>query len=388
MAEATQPSPAVRRAAALQTRSFDSAPLRPGASPRLTPASNKRRLARTPAWLVILSALLGVLVLTCVVCSVSLALLGPERVLALRDQMLGMTTEQRVAALEQIVDVVVRGEDAWPVPGRGRLTILLMGVDRRPQQGDVPTRSDAITLITIDPASKTAAMLSIPRDLYVPLAGLDRVDRINTAYYFGEVYQLPGGGAQAAKDTIAWNLGVPLDKFVIINFEGFKRAIDALGGIDIDVPKRIVDDTYPTEDYGIERLVIEAGPTHMDGELALKYVRTRHQDSDFGRIQRQQQVILAVRDKALSLGVIGHLPTLLDAVAGLYETDLTLAEIVSVAQVWGEIPRENIGVYRIDESLTSSWSTPTGASVLIPIREAIAPIVAAFLGHSALTPVP
>ncbi len=346
------------------------------------------RLAHTPIWLVLLSALLGIIVLTCVVCSFTLALLGPDRVLALRDRVLGTTAEARATSLGEIIDVVIRGEDAWPLPGKGRLTILLMGVDRRSDQGDVPTRTDAITLITIDPQSNTAAMLSIPRDLYVPLAGLDRVDRINTAYFYGEARRVPGGGVQAAQDTIAWNLGIPINRHIIVDFEGFKRAIDALGGIDVDVPKRIVDNAYPTEDYGIEQLVIEAGPTHMDGELALKYVRTRHPDSDFGRLQRQQQVLLAVGDKALSLGVVAQLPTLLDAVAGSYQTDLTIAEIVSIARAWSDTlrAREKLTTYRIDETMAQHWSTPTGASVLIPNREAIAPLVDAFLGRAQPAP--
>jgi len=331
--------------------------------------------------MIALSGLLGVMVLACAMCSVMLVALGSDRVLALRDQVLGRTREERIASLQQIVDVVVRGEGAWPIPGRGRLTILLMGVDRRPSEGRAPTRTDAITLLTVDPEAKAAAMLSIPRDLYVPLAGLDHVDRINTAYVYGEARGASGGGAQATEDTIAWNLGIPVDKYVVVDFAGFKQTIDALGGVDVDVPKRIVDDAYPTEDFGIELLVIEPGPTHMDGELALKYVRTRHPDSDFGRLQRQQQVMLAARDKALSLGALAQLPALLDAAAGSYETDLTVAEIASVAKVLSDIPRENIATFRIDETMAQLWTTPTGASVLIPLRDRIAPVVAAFLAH-------
>ena len=348
------------------------------------------RPARAPLSLIALSGLLGAMVLVCAVCSVMLAALGSDRVLALRDQVLGRTREERVASLQQIVDVVVRGEDAWPIPGKGRLTILLTGVDRRPSEGRAPTRTDAITLLSVDPEARTAAMLSIPRDLYVPLAGLDRVDRINTAYAYGEARGAPGGGAQATQDTIAWNLGIPVDKYVVVDFAGFRQGIDALGGIDVDVPKRIVDNAYPTEDFGVETLVIEPGPTHMDGALALKYVRTRHQDSDFGRLQRQQQVMLAARDKALSLGALAQLPALLDAAAGSYETDLTVAEIASVVKVLGDIPRENIAALRIDETMADLWTTPTGASVLIPLRVKIAPVVAAFLAHgqaqSSVTP--
>lgn len=338
------------------------------------------RLAHAPIWLVALSGLLGAMVFICAACSLALALLGPDRVLAVRDQLMGKTPEERTAALGQILDVI-RGEDIWPVPDRGRLTILLMGIDRRPDQTNIPVRSDAITLVTIDRQSNTAALLSIPRDLYVPLAGIERVDRINTAYFFGESGKLPGGGAQVAKDTIAWNLGIPVHKHFVINFDGFTRAIDALGGIDIDVPETIVDDAYPTDDYGVEQLVIPAGPTHMDGALALKYARTRHGDSDFGRLRRQQQILLAVRDKALSLNLVPQVPSLVDALSGSYETDLTIAEMLSLAKVWSAIPRDSIAAYRIDETMTTSWTTPTGGSVLIPNREAIAPVVQAFLGQ-------
>jgi LCP family protein required for cell wall assembly len=279
---------------------------------------------RTPLPLILVSGVLAVMVIACAACSLSVMLLGPERVLAFRDQLLGDTPEERRQAVAQVVELVIHGgESAWPIPNDGRLTLLLMGVDRRAQPGDIPARSDAITLITIDPASKTAAMLSIPRDLYVPIAGLDRVDRINTAYFFGDAQRLPGGGAQTARDTIALNLGIPIDRHFIINFEGFKQAIDALGGIDVDVPATIVDDQYPRDDFGVERLVIPAGLTHMDGELALKYVRTRHADSDLGRLRRQQQVMLAVRDKALSLGALSHLPELVAAVDQSYQTDLS-----------------------------------------------------------------
>jgi LCP family protein required for cell wall assembly len=305
--------------------------------------------------------------------------LGPERVLAVRDQVFGRTTAERAAALGQIIDVI-RGEEVWPVPDKGRLTILLMGVDQRADQGNTPVRSDAITLVTIDPQSNSAAMLSIPRDLYVPIAGMDRTDRINTAYFFGEANKLPGGGAQTAKDTLAWNLGIPVQRFFVINFSGFIKAVDALGGIDVDVPETIVDDAYPTEDYGVERLVIPAGPTHMSGDLALKYARTRHGDSDFGRLRRQQQILLAVRDKALSLNIVPSIPSLLDAVAGAYETDLTVAEMLSIAKTWSNIPRDRVAAFRIDETMTTYWTTPTGGSVLIPNRAAITPVVEAFLG--------
>ena len=107
---------------------------------------------------------------------------------------------------------------------------------------------------------------------------------------------------------MTYNLGVPVQRYAVIDFEGFKRIVDAAGGVDVDVPHEIIDYEYPTPDYGIEMLQIPAGRVHMDGELALKYVRTRHGDSDFGRLQRQQQVMLAIRDKAVSIGSINRVP--------------------------------------------------------------------------------
>ena len=160
-----------------------------------------------------------------------------------------------------------------------------------------------------------------------------------------------------------------------------------MGGVDIDVPREIVDNAYPTPDYRTEQLVIPAGRIHMDGDLALKYVRTRHQDSDLGRLQRQQQVMLAIRDKALSIGSIDKVPEVLNAVGDSLATDLTLPEILSLAKKWGQIPRENIHTYRIDETMIQPYVTPQGGQVLLPDWEKIAKIAAQFLGETPATPV-
>jgi anionic cell wall polymer biosynthesis LytR-Cps2A-Psr (LCP) family protein len=120
----------------------------------------------------------------------------------------------------------------------------------------------------------------------------------------------------------------------------------------------------------------------MDGDLALKYVRTRHGDSDFGRLQRQQQVLLAIRDKAVSSGSLSRVPELLNAVSDSLQTDLTLPEILSLAKKWGQIPRENIHSYRIDETMVQPYVTPEGGQVLLPDRDKIAEVVAKFLGQA------
>lgn len=351
-------------------------------SPRLIVSPRASR--RKPVGLYILTACLALVVAACALTSIMLAAIGPSTLLALRDRWLGRNLTETINTVGQVAKVIVTNDnEVWPVPGNGRLNVLLMGVDARGTlQGDA-SRTDVMTLVTIDPISKTAALLSIPRDLYVPLPGYNEQNRINTAYFWGQVNKLPGGGPGYAEATVTYNFGVPLQKYAVIDFEGFQKLIDAIGGVDIDVPQTIVDDEYPTPDYGIEKLVIPAGHIHMDGDLALKYVRTRHQDSDLGRNQRQLQVLLAVRDKALSLATLNKVPEVLNAVGDSLETDLTLPEILSLAKQWSSIPRDNIQTYRIDETMIQPYVTPDGAQVLLPKRAMIGAVVAKFLGQSA-----
>ena len=347
------------------------------------------RPARTPFPVIALSGLLGVMVLACAMCSVMLVALGSDRVLALRDQVLGRTREERVASLQQIIDVVVRGEDAWPIPGRGRLTILLMGVDRRPSEGRAPARTDAITLLSVDPEAKTAAMLSIPRDLYVPLPGLEDqgIDqsRINTAYLYGEIYNVAGGGPAEFKHTVELNFGIRVDRYVLINFAAFKQTVDALGGIDVYVPKAIYDDEFPADDDGSTIIFeVPAGLVHMDGATALRYSRTRHQDDDYHRVQRQQDVLLAIRDRLIQPQVIPQIPALVAAMGNAGRTDLNPQEMAALACMGPKIDKGAIEALPIDATMVLPWTTPTGGRVSIPNRDVIAPLVQEFLtiGHS------
>jgi LCP family protein required for cell wall assembly len=346
----------------------------------ITPTIRRRK----PIGLYALTGCLGLIVMLCACTSFVLASIGPGTLLALRDRWLGRDTGTSIRTIVQVVQVMTGNSDVWPVANNGRVVILLLGVDTRGKSVNDPTRSDVIMLVTIDPATNSAAMLSVPRDLYVPLPNLNAQDRINTAYFWGEVNNMPGGSAGYAKETIGWNLGVPIHKFGVIDFNGFKAVVDSIGGIEVNVPQEIIDNEYPTEDYRTERLMIPAGPIHMDGALALKYVRTRHQDSDFGRLQRQQQVLLAIRDKALSIGSIGKVPEVLNTLGDSLQTDLTLPEILTLAKKWASIPKQNIHTYQIDQTMTTSYVTPTGGDVLLPDREAIGSIVAQFLGQVAV----
>src|SRR5207248_10957066 len=136
-------------------------------------------------------------------------------------------------------------------------------------------------------------------DLWVTIPN-QRQERINAAPELG--------GSQTAKQTASIVLGQRVDRYVLIGLQGVRSVVDAVGGVDITVAQPIHDDTYPTDDYGYQTVDIPAGRQHMDGDIALKYARTRHQDSDFGRIGRQQQILSAVRPALLNPINLPRLP--------------------------------------------------------------------------------
>ncbi len=190
----------------------------------------------------------------------------------------------------------------------------------------------------------------------------------------------PGGGPVLAIKTVQYNLGIPIHYYVRVNFSGFIKAIDTIGGVDIYVEEEINDPKYPDNAYGYDPLYIPAGLQHMDGELALKYARTRHtRGNDFDRLRRQQQVIMAVRDKVLRLGMLpqllSDLPDLLKTVGDSVQTDLQLTEMINLVQLASQIDEEHIKAATIDSSMTEPTTRYNGAQVLIPIRDEIRAVV-------------
>lgn len=283
------------------------------------------------------------------------------------------------AGLQTFVNVPIfqPRESDLPVPDWGRkerVNILLLGVDQRPQEVG-PCRTDTMILVTVDPATNTAGMLSIPRDLYVEIPGYG-LNRINAAHFIGDRDDYPGGGPALAKKTVQYNLGVPIHYYIRINFQGFRDIIDALGGITVEVEREIWDDKYPDENYGYMTIYIPAGVQQMDGEMALRYARTRHNGSDFVRLRRQQKVLLAIREKALSLDLIPRLPDLLRTMGYTVDTDLDPQEVLALAQIARQIEKGDIKSAVIDETMAVSVILPdTGANVLYPLRDKIAGVV-------------
>jgi len=283
-----------------------------------------------------------------------------------------------------IILPVVRGGETGqtsvtgaPLPDyerKERVNILLLGIDRRPDE--FYSRTDTMILVTVDPNSKTAGMLSIPRDLWVSIPGYDE-DRINKAYFLGDQNNYPGGGPALAMKTVQYNLGVPVHFYAQIDFKGFEKVIDTLDGIDINAPQTIDDPTFPDSNYGYDPFHIEAGQHTLNGHDAMRYARTRATlGSDFDRARRQQQVLFAIRDKALQIGIIPKIPDLWTTMSGTVETDLQLVDIVELAQLVDKIDTENIQNEIIDPSMTVDYTVPdTGARVLLPLREKIRPLI-------------
>lgn len=255
-----------------------------------------------------------------------------------------------------------------------RVNILLLGIDRRPDE--TYSRTDTMILVTIDPNTKTAGMLSVPRDLWVSIPGYAE-DRVNKAYYLGDMDGYPGGGPALAMKTVQYNLGIPIHFYAQIDFEGFRDVIDTLGGIDIYVPETIDDPTFPDSNYGYDPFYIEAGQHTLNGHDAMRYARTRATPgSDFSRAKRQQAVLLAMRDKALQIGIIPKIPELWTSMSGTVQTDLQLVDILELAQLADEINPDNIQSVVIDSTMTLDYTVPeTGARVLLPLREKIRVLV-------------
>lgn len=256
--------------------------------------------------------------------------------------------------------------------GRERVTILLMGVDNRCGETG-PTRTDTLMLLTVDPVGKTAGILSLPRDLWVEIPGFG-VDRINQAHYLGEGYEYPGGGPALAKETVEATLGIAINYYATVNFEVFIETINLLGGIEVDVQEPIEDLTYPDNCYGFDPFFIDVGRHLLYGEEALKFARTRATaGGDIDRAARQQQVVLAIRDRLLTQipELFTQAPLLWQTMQDNVRTTMTLDEALQLALLVQEIPRENIRHAVIDYNYVYTETTPDGQSVLVPIRENI-----------------
>jgi polyisoprenyl-teichoic acid--peptidoglycan teichoic acid transferase len=276
--------------------------------------------------------------------------------------------------------------EAAPFPascdGPGRMNILVIGMDGRSANYERAARADALMVVGVNFGDKTAQVLSIPRDLWIQIpeynGNLLHENRINTAYALGQTYGYPGGGPAFQAYAISQAFGLRIDRSVVLNFSAFENAVDTIGGVDIEVSRAIYDTKYPDDEGGTLVLEIPSGWVHMDGRTALMYARTRHQDSDFGRMRRQQQVMMAVRDKLFSPEVIPVLPSLAQLVYSSVRTELSWDEVALLGCAGPQIANESITRIVIDSAMVEGFRTESGAAVLRPKMDLILPLLEAF----------
>lgn len=220
--------------------------------------------------------------------------------------------------------------------GEGRVNILLLGIGDPGHAGEKLT--DSIIVASYDPKTNDVAMLSLPRDLYVNIAGGGQA-RINTAFYYGEERK-KGGGPETVKKTVSNVLGIPIHYYIKVDFSALKQAVDAVGGVDVKVEKTLVDPEYPCEKNESKSCgySILAGQQHFNGSAALKYARCRKGDcgDDYGRAKRQQEILVALRQKAGTQNFfnnIGKINEVLQIIGDNVTTDLQLGEIERLAKI-------------------------------------------------------
>lgn len=198
---------------------------------------------------------------------------------------------------------------------KDKATIMIMGVDER---SDDVGRSDTLMVATIDPARKEAALLSIPRDTRVAIPR-NGYDKINAAYAYG--------GEQLTQRTVEDFLGIRIDHYIIVNIHAFQKIVDAIGGIDIDVEKRMYYKD-PWDDDGGLIIDLRPGMQHMDGKTAVTYVRYRDEEGDIGRVKRQQKFMRACMDAVTTPAILPRLPGIIASVIDSVKTDLSVRQML------------------------------------------------------------
>jgi LCP family protein required for cell wall assembly len=245
---------------------------------------------------------------------------------------------------------------------------LLIGLDKSTNLGGMHT--DVIIVAVVNKDTKQISLLSIPRDLwvYIPTIGWNR---INVAHMTGHRIGYPGGGPGLLMETIRINLGIPIDHWVRIDFEGFARVVDALGGVEMTVACPVRYRLQAPESEDEPPLYLEPGVHHMDGTMALRYVRLRYDTSDFGRAQRQHQFLKALWDQTKSPDIIFKIPALWSALKDSFQTDLNLGDALSLAPLALDLEPQRIRSRFIGAKQTENWVNHKGAQLLLPKHDKI-----------------
>lgn len=267
------------------------------------------------------------------------------------------------------------GDASVPLKGErdGRINILLLG--RAGEHYPGKNLTDTVMIMSIAPETKQIALLSLPRDLYVPITDTNLYTKLNSLYQYGLAQ---GDNVAPLEKTITRVTGLPIHYFVTLDFDSFEKVVDTLGGISLDVPRDLTDTRYPGKNYSYETFEIKKGWQTLDGATALKYARERHADpeGDFGRAKRQQQVIQAIKNKAFSLGTLFNIATvnrLLDTLSDNIKTDMSIEEMARFLELARTLDTKNVTNVVVDawkkESLLRVSHVQVGdiaAFILVP----------------------
>ena len=233
---------------------------------------------------------------------------------------------------------------AKPLKGEaeGRINILLLGAAGEKNAGRDLT--DTVMVMSVDTKNKKVALLSLPRDLYVNIPETQTFTKINSVYKIGLSQKL---GPALIKKTVENITGITINYYLIVNFDGFVKIIDNIGGINIISPRDFYDASYPGPNYSYETFSLSKGFHALDGKVALQYVRERHSDpeGDFGRAKRQQQVIQAVKSKLFSMETFfnaSKLNDVLDTLGNNIQTDIPLEDLGSFVNLSKNVDTQNI----------------------------------------------
>jgi LCP family protein required for cell wall assembly len=278
-----------------------------------------------------------------------------------------LPSAQASAAASASASAVASAPPAVAPPGKP-FTVLLLGSDNDAKFGGI-VLTQSMILARVNPTTRQVVMESIPRDLWVPLSTGGSA-KIDAAYLHGT--------ASAAVATVEENFHIHIDHYAWIGLLGLVNLINQVGGIDVVATNPVMDDYYPADlsgknPYAFERVAVLPGPQHMDGMQALMYVRSRHGDlrSDFGRSQRQQQVLLALRAKAKLLG-IANLPDIATAMANDFSTDMSIGEIASLLPIASSVQLQNVRQVILASPYTSTGKL-FNQDVLLPNWNLILP---------------
>lgn len=256
---------------------------------------------------------------------------------------------------------------ATPIPPPFSLwesdNLLLLGTDRLENEGS--WRTDTIMVVGIDRTYNRAAVLSIPRDLYLSIPGYGQA-RINQADYLGEkILGTPGGGPELISQVIEENLGLKTGHWIRVEMRGFEQVVDALGGVTVNLDCPFYELIYDLDEERWDYFTLPQGDVVLDGVSARWFVRLRLLESDFGRARRQRQFLWALRNQALSTNLLPRVPELWNAFQGMFDTDLSLLQLLDLARFATALEPDNLRAAAITGDHVDRFIAASGADVLV-----------------------